>query len=233
MNIATVGVGVYAKNALQYALGAGLAGGIGSVINGESFGQGFAIGAVGGATIRAGGSIVMQKFFGAGLLGNIVTSGGHSMFENAMLGKKADSRYKIFVGPLSIQMSKGAKPKFGVSSLSNVYYLGKAILDPTAKFDLAKTISAGTPVFNGGKDLRGPGRSMGNVIHLGEGGTADAVTASGTYQNIFGHERIHALVQGRLGGGTRGGTDFAHYLSQTTKIFGEGTILPKVLHLLF
>ena len=184
----------------------GALGAVGSAINGSDPLTGMIGGMIGGASIRIAGSIMAQKIYGAGLFGNAISAGGISAVENSISGRRWDSQYQIFLGPLSVTLSKGVKPSFGLSSFSNLFYLASAINDPHAKFNLWQTISSGTPVFNGGKYLHGSyGRTMGNVILAGNGADSIRRSSGGNYQYIIGHERIHALLQGRIGAGGTGG----------------------------
>lgn len=207
---------------VQWALTGGAVGGLGSIAQGGSFGSGFLGGAIGGAAMWAGGSIMMQKFAMAGLLGNIVSSGGMSAIENSMMARPWNESYRIYLGPLSVSLEKGCKPAFGLSSLSNLFYLGKGIFGPS-KFDFWNTLSSGTPVFSGAPFVRGAGATKGNVIFLG-GSQYEGHSASGKWQYPLGHERVHAHLQGRLGAGIPGVTDLITQsaLSNSTFIDGGG-----------
>lgn len=223
--IATVGIGLTATSWMQYALEAGGVGAMGAALNRGDAGKGFLTGAAGGVLAHAGGDVVTQKFFGAGVVGNVINAGGQSLIDNAVSGRAWNSSFTIYAGPLSINVGNGVKPTFGLSSLSSLYYLGQAVHDPTAKFNFLKTLSAGTPVFEGGKPLNGSpyGRTMGNVIYLGSSGNLDKKNSTGKMQSVFGHERYHAIIQGRLGGGTTFGTDAVEGIAQTQKWYNAGT----------
>lgn len=228
MALLTAGVGLYATSWIQMAIGDGLIGGIGAAISGGNFGTGFVVGAIGGTVSYAGADIAAQKFPGAGLVGNIVNSGGQSMIESASSNQAWDSHYEIYFGPLSLNLASGQGATVGISSLSNVYYFAQGVRDPNAKLNWGKSLSAGTTVFdsvgNRAAALHGPyGRTMGNNIYLGTDSNMDKVNASGFMQNVFGHEREHAIIQGRMGGGTIFGTDAVNFLAQSTKTYNAGT----------
>lgn len=223
MGGAVGGLGAMAPGAgpLKWALAGGAIGAAGAGVSGGDVGQGFLNGAIGGAAMWAGGSVMAQKFAMAGLMGNMVSSGGMSMIENGMMGIPGTSRYQVYLGPLSISLAVGHKPQFGLSSLSSMYYLGKGIIGP-AKFNLWQTISSGAPVFQQGYGGLGGkyGRTLGGNIFLGPDGFKTGPSVTGQTQWVLGHERIHANIQGRMGGAW-GATDLVTQSALSTQSLGN------------
>lgn len=203
----------------QYAMvGAGL-GGAGSAISGGDIYQGMLYGVVGGLLIRAGGALMAQKFFGAGIIGNVVQATGQSSIENLFAGQPAMSRIQVFFGPLSVSMGAGMKPQFGMSTISSLYYSLAGIIGP-AKIKLWDTVSSGTMVFDdkehGFVPWKLPGITKGNVIFLNPTSVIPTQSKSidGFLQYVTGHERIHANMQGRFLGSVYG-NDIVEIIAQS------------------
>jgi len=190
---ATAGTGI---NFATYTLGGGLIGGISNAAHGKDFFQGFGIGMVAGATTWAGGYLATKEFFGSGMLGNLVSSGGISVLENISHGDKWNSSYTTYFGPISITLSEGDKPRYSISSLTSLIasgvYAYKSVKGDLS-LNLLSSISSGTFVFEGGKGAE----TWGSIIRI------EDISKSVTYYNdlcyndkvqyALGHERVHVL----------------------------------------
>ena len=193
---ATAGTGI---NFATYTLGGGLIGGISNAAHGKDFFQGFGIGMVAGATTWAGGYLATKEFFGSGMLGNLVSSGGISVLENISHGDKWNSSYTTYFGPLSITLSESDKPRYGISSLTSLIasgvYAYKSVKGDLS-LNLLSSISSGTLVFEGGSK---GGETWGNVIRISsfDDPTIQAALYSYKVKSIIGHEMIH-VFQHRL-----------------------------------
>jgi hypothetical protein len=196
MAVATGGLGISAKGPFgshfsAHTVMGGAIGGISNVINEKSFWEGFGIGAAAGAVTWSGGMIASKEFFGAGLLGNLVGSGGISILENLYQGNRWNYSYTTYFGPASLTLTKNQKAKLGLSSFQSLWGIAENIYHGNS-LDLMNSLSSGTLVFESGPKGGENGYAIGNIITL-QDRNARSVHKNGVINYTLGHERIHAL----------------------------------------
>jgi len=176
------------------ALLGGLTAGVAQSLRGGDFRDGFARGALGGATAYAGRRVAAEEFDGAGLLGRQLSSVGASMVRNASEGRPTLETLVFAFTPVRIHVDRSdgweVSPKLNVRDL---FWLASFVLRSETEFDLAMTLSAGAPVF------RSPMRSFIDS----DGVSVDGVQVSGVIglsdvpddllRTAFAHERVHVL----------------------------------------
>jgi hypothetical protein len=160
---------------------------------GESFGDGFVRGALGGSVHYAGMRVASQRFDGAGLVGRQVSAAGISMVRNASDGRPLLQQMFVPLGPLHlyVDLTDGisVRPKVNVSGFT---VLLSAMAEPALDWDAGATLSAGAPVF------RVSDRSL-----IGENGPVDGYVRFGSIfvsdmrasqlPHVLAHERAHVL----------------------------------------
>jgi hypothetical protein len=175
------------------ALASGVTAGALQHFRGESFGDGFVRGALGGSVHYAGLRVGTQRFDGAGLFGRQVSAAGISMVRNASDGRPLLERMFVPLGPLHlyVDLADGitVQPKVNVSALT---VLLSALAEPALDWDAGATLSAGAPVF------RAHGRRM-----ISDGRAVDGFAAYGSIfiseiparrlAHVLAHERAHVL----------------------------------------
>lgn len=168
-------------------------------LRGGSFPDGFTRGASGGAVAYAGRRLSVEKFYGAGFLGREVSAIGASVIRNSSDGRPSLERLFLPVGPLHLYVDRSGKTS--VRAKLNLYafaWTARAALAPELRFDLAKSLSAGAPVFDA-PDRNIIGSSGDTIRGMVVGGT---IFLSGTLHPLaegqtFAHERVH-ILQGDL-----------------------------------
>lgn len=176
------------------ALLGGLTAGVAQSLRGGDFRDGFARGALGGATAYVGRRVAAEGFDGAGLLGRQISSVGASMVRNASEGRPTLETMVFALTPVRFHVDRSdgweVSPKVNVRDL---FWLASFVLRSEAEFDLSKSISAGAPVFHS------PMRSF--IDPNGE--NVDGIQVSGVIglsdvpddllRSAFAHERVHVL----------------------------------------
>jgi hypothetical protein len=178
-----------------------LTGGILQKLRGGSFKDGFARGALGGAVIYGAKRVVVQRFWGAGLLGREIDAVGVSVVRNASDGRPSLSRLFLPVGPLPfraiLDLSNGfrVQPQLDLSAAGwMIYGLYETRLYP----DVGQSLSSGAAVFqadrrhiiDSGHDLAGFAASR--SIFLSD---PRATPYLGDWGAVLAHERVHVLQQ--------------------------------------
>ncbi len=164
-------------------------------LRGGSFWEAFLDGALGGAVAYAGKRIVVERFYGAGLVGREVAAVGTSMVRNASDGRGALEQLVLPIGLARLYLwgdSTSALPmhaqvKFDVLTLLATTYLG---LRKDFDFDVSASISAGTPVFFTREPWAERGwiaSQVGGVIWLRSSPHASDLNAE--VPAVFAHER--------------------------------------------
>jgi len=172
----------------------GLTAGVAQSLRGGDFRDGFARGALGGATAYVGRRVAAERFDGAGLLGRQVSSVGASMVRNASEGRPTLETVVLAFTPVRLQVDRSdgweVSPRV---NLRDLFWLASFALRSETEFDLSMTLSAGAPVF------RSPMRSFIDS----DGVSVDGVQTSGVIglsdvpdemlRTAFAHERVHVL----------------------------------------
>ena len=129
------------------ALLGGVSSGVLQKLRGGSFAHGFTRGVAGGAVIYAGKRIAVERFGGAGLVGREVAAVGASMVRNAGEERGLLERVMLPLGPVRLYLQSEA-PRVRVrADLFSLGYTIWAISEAELEFDAAKSLSAGTLVF--------------------------------------------------------------------------------------
>jgi len=176
------------------ALLGGLTAGVAQSLRGGDFRDGFARGALGGATAYVGRRVAAEGFDGAGLLGRQVSSVGASMVRNASEGRPTLETLVFAFTPVRFHVDRSegwqVSPKV---NLRDLFWLASFALRSETEFDLSMSLSAGAPVF------RSPMRSFVDS----EGVSVDGIQTSGVIglsdvpdemlRTAFAHERVHVL----------------------------------------
>lgn len=195
-------VGEFASLSANALLG-GLTAGLSLHLHGGSFGDGFLKGLVGGSGVYAGKRIAAERFDGAGLLGRQVAAAGTSIVGNAGRGAGLFDRLSLPVGPVWLDFDGGPWPSGARIDGIALGWILYAAVEPELRFDLGRSLSAGTPVFH----------TNGTVLSFGDGAAhAAGVTQAGVIlladvppygdaflERSFAHERIHVLQQDFMG----------------------------------
>lgn len=175
------------------ALTGGVTAGALQLLRGESFGDGFVRGALGGSVHYAGMRVAGQRFDGAGLLGRQVSAAGISMVRNASDGRPLLERMFVPLGPLHlyVDLADGiaVQPKVNVSALT---VLLSAMAEPTLDWDSGATLSAGAPVFRlYGRRLISGGRVVAGFAESGSIFISEI--PANQLAHVLAHERAHVL----------------------------------------
>ena len=185
------------------ALSSGISAGTIQLLRGGSFTDGFTRGALGGTVHYAGLRLTAQRFDGAGLLGRQVAAAGTSIVGNAGRGAGLFDRLSLPVGPVWLDFDGGPWPSGARIDGIALGWILYAAVEPELRFDLGRSLSAGTPVFH----------TNGTVLSFGDGAAhAAGVTQAGVIlladvppygdaflERSFAHERIHVLQQDFMG----------------------------------
>ncbi|HEX2079610.1 MAG TPA: hypothetical protein VHG08_17925 [Longimicrobium sp.] len=133
------------------AINALLGGGIGGTVRalrGGSFRDGFVAGAAGGALVYAGKRLAVERWDGAGLAGRQVAAVGTSIIRNTADGRAPLERLMVplWIARLYVTTSPrlSVQPRLDLAGTLSTAYQA---LDRRSEFDLARSISAGAPVF--------------------------------------------------------------------------------------
>ncbi len=180
---------------------AALTGGLLQKLRGGSFKDGFVRGALGGAVIYAGKRVVVQRFWGAGLLGREIDAVGVSVVRNASDGKPSFSRLFLPLGPLplrtTLDLSSGLRvqPQLDLSAAGWLLYgLYETRLVP----DVGHSLSSGAMVFRADRRvILDGGRPLGGFTASRSifGSDPLALTGGETWADVLAHERVHVLQQ--------------------------------------
>lgn len=177
-----------------------LTGGILQKLKGGSFRDGFARGALGGAVEYVGKRVVVQDFWGAGLLGREINAVGVSLVRNASDGRPSLSRLLLPVGPLplraNLQLAGGLRvqPQLDLSAAGwMVYGLYETRLMP----DFGASWSSGAMVFRADRRLiLDSGRPLGGFTVARSIFASDPLVLQGeAWSEVLAHERVHVLQQ--------------------------------------
>lgn len=179
------------------ALSGGLTAGLFQTMRGESFTDGFARGALGGAVYYAGLRTSTRRFDGAGLVGRQIAATGTSMVRNASDGVPLLERLFVPLGPLHLYIDHSdglvMRPKVNVTALTGLL---SAVAEPKLKWDAGATLSAGAPVFRvSDRMLVSDGRVLNGFVRAGSIFLSDIPPEHRA--RVFAHERAHVL-QGDL-----------------------------------
>jgi len=181
-------VGYVAVNAL---LGA-LTGGIGSHARGRSFRDGFVRGFLGGGVSYLGKRVSGASFPAAGLLGRQIGAAGASVVRSAAFGTGLLDTLVVPVGPARVYVALTSGSASTVRlDLEETAWLVHRLTSDRVSFDLARTLSAGSFVFTGERDLGGDGdtargRAASGVVSVRE-------IDEGIDEASFAHERVHIV----------------------------------------
>src|SRR4051812_17945480 len=125
----------------------GLSGGVLQELRGKSFRDGFARGAVGGSVIYVGKRIVVGRYQFAGLLGRQVGAVGESVVRNAGAGVPSLSELVFPIGVGRVYFKPTSHTFRFVPDGFAIGHTVAAIQEKGLRFDLRKSLSAGTPLF--------------------------------------------------------------------------------------
>jgi len=193
-------VGHFTVLAGNTAIGA-LTGGLLQKLRGGSFKDGFARGALGGAVIYGAKRVVVQRFWGAGLLGRELDAVGVSLVRNASEARPSFSRMFLPVGPLpfraNLDLAHGVRvqPQLDLSAAGWLLYgLYETRLTP----DVGQSLSSGAMVFHADRRLiLDQGRPISGFTASRSIFASDplALTGGETWGLVLAHERVHVLQQ--------------------------------------
>lgn len=176
------------------ALIAGLTAGILQAVRNQSFQDGFARGAFGGALSYGGRRVAVEDFWGAGLLGRQISAVGGSAVRNASESRAAFSRVSLPVGPINVYLQRYGDARLKAKlDIQGAVWLLSAVIDERLEMDGGASLSAGAPVFRTPRHRLGlpgdhaRGISVGGIIVLGY--EAD----KSQNHDVFAHERVHVL----------------------------------------
>lgn len=169
------------------ALGA-LTGGVVRALSDGSFDRGAWQGALGGGLIFGGKEMSGRKFWGSGLSGRLLAGAGGALIVALSDDEAIGERWVAPVGPFELHVVDGAvRPRVRLPMLT-VTLLYAA--DERRSFDLARSLSAGTPVFrldHGDPDWLGLNSS--GVITLRRQRPENPFTERRVQQ----HEQVHTV----------------------------------------
>jgi hypothetical protein len=175
---------------------AGVSAGILQELRDGSFRDGFARGALGGAVAYGGRRIVVEDYWGAGLVGRQISAVGNSMARNAGQAQPLLNNVWLPMGPVTVRLSRDNGIR--VSAKADVFaagYLLSAILDDRLELDFGTSLSSGAPVFRApNHNVRVDGRLVNgiapaDVIVIGAPASVDLIESPTTLK----HERVHVL----------------------------------------
>jgi hypothetical protein len=180
------------------AVTTGLLVSISRMIRGEPAGQalreGFARGALAGATAFAGKRVAAESFPGAGLIGRQLHGAGVSAARSVAEGNAMADELTLFVGPLQLNILRreGSVRPFFSASANDLYWIAYGVAHSRLELDVGESLSSGSTVFrvpDGTLRSRSgvpvAGAALGSVIVLADGG--------GEEPGLLAHERSHAL----------------------------------------
>lgn len=193
-------VGQFTTASANVLLSGGAAGII-QELRGGSFRDGFTRGALGGAVIYAAKRVVVEDFFGAGLIGRQIGGIGNSIVRNASDGIGTLDRVVLPVGIARVYWQRRAPQRWrakldAVAAGWTIY----GVLEDELQFELDESISAGTPVF----------RTNAKVISLGDSHAGGIVQAGVIFRSdvrawgqvflrrALAHERVHVLQMDQI-----------------------------------
>lgn len=190
---ASPGVGEAAFLGLNALLG-GVTAGLFRALDGGSFEDGFAKGALGGGIVYAGKRVAAESFPAAGLLGREVAAVGNSVVRNASVGRPLLDRLMFPVGPLHLYVSPGDPSPLGLQvDVQDVYWIVYGLAESRLALDAGASLSSGAPVFRSSRRLLDPdeelieGAAAGGVIFLGPG------LGPAREDELLAHERAHVI----------------------------------------
>ncbi|HEX2206453.1 MAG TPA: hypothetical protein VHG93_02165 [Longimicrobium sp.] len=130
------------------ALLGGVTAGTVRALRGGSFGEGFALGAAGGALVYTGKRIAVQGWDGAGLAGREVAALGTSVIRNTADGRAPLERLvlPLWIGRVYVTTGPrlSVQPRLDLATTVSTVYQA---LDSRSRIDLPRSLSAGAPVF--------------------------------------------------------------------------------------
>ena len=177
----------------------GFAAGLTRSLRGGSFWDAFRDGALGGAVSYAGRRVAVEGFGGAGLVGREVAAMGSSFVHNASEGNSLLDEVVLPLGIARLYVRNDTTPgrsfrvrlKLDVPTALATVYFG---VRRDADFDLAASLSAGTPVFytrDPSADEGWFGAQTAGTIWL-EGNPSDPSPETHEAE-VFRHERVHVV----------------------------------------
>lgn len=152
-------------------------------------GRAFVNGAAGGVAIYVGKRVAAAHFDGAGLVGRQVASLGASVGRNTAGGRGPFDELAFPLGWASLYWDREAGGVDVRPDLNAIGWSLRLAFEPRTRFDWARSMSAGVPVFltrGATFDSGVAGRAYGNVI------LADPA-ADIPLNEILAHERVHVL----------------------------------------
>ena len=132
------------------ALIGGLTAGVRQAVKGESFGDAFVRGALGGAVTYGGKRLAVERFTGAGVLGRQVAAVGNSVARNAGDGIGMIDQLRLPLGPLWFVVDtrrdapRRVQPRIDVMTTAYTIY---GIVEENLELDFGTSLETGTPVF--------------------------------------------------------------------------------------
>jgi hypothetical protein len=128
----------------------GLTSGLLQLLDGGSFLDGLAKGAVGGGMLYAGKRIAGTSFSGSGFLAREVAAVGNSIVANASAGRPVLSRVRLplafLPGRVVVAVDRGVHLRPIVDAVSAAAFL-YGLISPAYRFDLDWSLSSGAAVF--------------------------------------------------------------------------------------
>jgi hypothetical protein len=176
---------------------AGVSAAVISKLRGGSFSRALLSGSLGGALVYAGKWVSAEHFDGAGLLGRELAAVGASVVRNASLDDPILGTVVLPFGPIRIYVVRDwasrrrMRIKADLPALVSTAY---AVWHPKLDLDLARSLSAGTPIFVARESLLGSDRSgmyVAGVIWAKE--TDPNVVVGPTRDLIVAHETVHTI----------------------------------------
>lgn len=163
---------------------AGATAGVRRHLDGGSFRDGFAGGALGGALTYAGKRVSGERFAGAGLVGREVAAVGASMVLNASDGRGLLETVTLPAGPLRLHLDRSApRPLQAKVDLPGVVATAYAATRASS-IDWGASLTSGAPVFVVREQSLAGGRQVAGVILLRD-------DTPGVMEESLAHERVH------------------------------------------
>lgn len=193
--------GEIASLGVNSLLGA-LSGGILQELRGGSFRDGFTRGAVGGSVIYVAKRVVASDFDGAGFLGREIGAVGASVVRNAGAGQPALSELVLPLGVLRVYVRPTTRSVRFVPDLTAIGWTISGIHNGGLRFDLAKSLSAGTPVFFADNKILIINRDSAHVGGVTSSGVVFLANVAAFGPNVarinYEHELVHVIQEDQL-----------------------------------
>lgn len=177
---------------VNVALGA-VTGGVGRVIQGGDFWDGFSIGGLGGGISYLGKYVAAQDFSGSHLLGRQTAALGASINYNAMTGRGALETLSFPIGPVRLHHSpEGRRVTIDLITVGGAIY---AASRSGSEFDLKRSLLSSGLVFSAEKigstdpNRTVLGRTVGGVVLYRRG----YESRPDLQRMIISHEMVHLL----------------------------------------